>query len=295
MLAAAVAPHLAGDPLGFVHQASGLVALIVICVLLFAEEAGVPVPFAPGEVVVIAAGVLIASGAVAWPVVAVCTYAAVLGGAAVGFAWARAVGPERLRRIAERVGAGNAFGRIVERLSGAGALQLAGTRLVPGLRIYTTLVAGAVGVTWRRFAIGIGSASLGWTVVLLGLGVFVGVPATQFLGQAEAVASRALVVLAILIVCYLLLRRVPRVQRAGVRLEMKATGLRLVALLAVDLMVVLAVTAVLGLATGLESGDVGSVVTVVLVVGSISLVYMLAARRSFGYTVAELLFRVHYP
>jgi uncharacterized membrane protein len=131
--------------------------------------------------------------------------------------------------------------------------------------------------------------------VLLALGLFVGVPATQFFGQAEAVAGRALVVLAILVGCYLVLRRVPRVQRAGVRLETKATGARLVALLAVDLVVVLAVTAVLGLVTGLESGDVGSVVTVVLVVGSISLVYMLVARRSVGYTVGELVVRAHYP
>lgn len=284
-----------GEHLSFLHEASGIVALVVICVLLFLEEAGVPIPFAPGEVVVIAAGVLIASGAVFWPLVVVCVYAAVLGGAASGFAWARAVGPDRLRRLAERIGAGPAFARILDRLSGADALQLAGTRLVPGLRIYTTLVAGAVGVSWRRFVMGIGSASLLWTVVLLGLGVFVGVPATQFLGRAEAVAGRALVVLAILIVCYLVLRRVPRVQRAGVSLERKARGLRLVALLGVDLVVVLAVSVVLGFVTGLESGDVSSVVTVVLVVGSISLVYMLVARRSVGYTVGELIVRHHYP
>lgn len=274
---------------------SGVVALVIICVLLFAEEAGVPIPFAPGEVVVIAAGVLIASGAVFWPLVVVCTYAAVMGGAAAGFAWAQAIGPERLQRLAERLGAGSAFSRILERLRGAGTLQLGLTRLIPGLRIYTTLVAGAVGVPGRRFLIGIGAASLVWMVLLLALGVFVGVPATQFLGQAEAIASRGLVVIAILAVCYLVLRRVPRVERAGVRVEQRARGLRLVALLAVDMAVVLAVTAILGLATGLESGDMGSVVTAVLVVGSISLVYMLVARRSVGYTVGELIFRVRYP
>ena len=38
--------------------------LVVVCVLLFAEEAGVPIPVAPGEAVLLGAGLLIASGAV---------------------------------------------------------------------------------------------------------------------------------------------------------------------------------------------------------------------------------------
>lgn len=39
----------------------GAVAIVLLCSLLFAEEAGVPIPL-PGELVLVAAGVLIGTG-----------------------------------------------------------------------------------------------------------------------------------------------------------------------------------------------------------------------------------------
>lgn len=47
------------SPLQGLH---GTLAIVVLCGLLFVEEAGVPLPFAPGEVTLLAAGLLIASG-----------------------------------------------------------------------------------------------------------------------------------------------------------------------------------------------------------------------------------------
>jgi membrane protein DedA with SNARE-associated domain len=47
--------------MGFIQGLHGTVALVLLCSLLFAEEAGVPLP-TPGELTLIAAGLLIATG-----------------------------------------------------------------------------------------------------------------------------------------------------------------------------------------------------------------------------------------
>jgi membrane protein DedA with SNARE-associated domain len=47
--------------LSFIQGLHGVVAIVLLCTLLFAEEAGVPLP-APGELTLIVAGLLIATG-----------------------------------------------------------------------------------------------------------------------------------------------------------------------------------------------------------------------------------------
>ncbi|PZR85712.1 MAG: hypothetical protein DLM67_25100, partial [Candidatus Nephthysia bennettiae] len=47
--------------MGFIQGLHGTVALVLLCSLLFAEEAGVPLP-TPGELTLVAAGLLIATG-----------------------------------------------------------------------------------------------------------------------------------------------------------------------------------------------------------------------------------------
>ena len=48
--------------MNFLQGLHGAVALALVTGLLFAEEAGVPLPFAPGELTLLVAGLLIASG-----------------------------------------------------------------------------------------------------------------------------------------------------------------------------------------------------------------------------------------
>ena len=50
--------------MAFIQGLHDSVAILLLCSLLFAEEAGVPLPFAPGELTLIAPGPLIASGAI---------------------------------------------------------------------------------------------------------------------------------------------------------------------------------------------------------------------------------------
>ena len=113
---------------------SDVSAIAVICLLLFLEEAGLPLLFAPGEAVLLGAGLLISAGAApAWCVIPL-AYLSVLGGVATGYWWANRIGSERLRSLAWRLHAGGPYDRATGRLRAATPLQIAGSRLLPGLR-----------------------------------------------------------------------------------------------------------------------------------------------------------------
>lgn len=272
----------------------GAPSLAIVCILLFAEEAGLPLPIAPGEAVLIGAGILIASGAVPIWTALPALYLAVLAGALTGFGWARAIGPERLRRLAARVHADGPYDRVAARLAGAGAAEIAVSRLVPGLRVYTNLVAGAVGVPSSRFALGIVPAIAVWVLTFTLLGIFAGLPAERVLGRFEAVALRLAVVLALLAAAYAVLNRIPSIAPPR-RSRPQVPGWRIAVAAAIDLVLVAVVMVALGLLTGLEALEPTSVLSTVAVAGIISLIYLAVARRSVGITAGEALLRVRYP
>jgi membrane-associated protein len=269
-------------------------SLVLICVLLFAEEAGVPIPFAPGEAVLIGTGLLIASGAVPFWLAMPAEFVAVLAGAITGYSWARAIGPERLRALAERLGAGHAFDRVTERLKGAGVGGIAVSRLVPGLRIYTTLAAGAVGVPFSTFIQAVVPAIAVWVVAFTLLGIFFGIPAQRFVNRFEAYALRFGAAIVLLVGIYLLLRRLPRITDAQRRFP-RGPGWRVALAGIVDLTLMGIVMSLLALLTGLEALEVDSGITAVAVAGALSLAYLVVVRRSVGLTAGEALLRVHYP
>src|SRR5437588_293847 len=86
----------------------------------------------------------------------------------------------------------------------------------------------------------------------------------------------------------------PRPGRAH-RATAPASGGRLVGALAIDLGVVALVTGVLGLLTGLAVPDAESVVSALFIVGTLSLVYLVVARRVVGLTAGEAILRIRYP
>ena len=170
----------------FITGLHGAIATVLICVLLYVDEAGVPLPFMPNEVLLIVAGLLIASGSlnpfVFYPIACV----ALGGGSLTGYSWARRVGPERLRRVAARLRAERHYDRAVRRLARADKRHVAVARLIPGIRVYVTLVAGATEMPLRSFMEGNVPAILVWTAALTSLGFVAGVPAEHFLTTVEA-------------------------------------------------------------------------------------------------------------
>ncbi|MBV8444299.1 MAG: hypothetical protein JOZ92_00125, partial [Candidatus Dormibacteraeota bacterium] len=81
----------------------GAIAIVLLCGLLFAEEAGVPLPFAPGEVTLLAAGLLVASGGLNPFVFVPIAIVACVGGSVVGYSWSRLVGERGLAALAVRL------------------------------------------------------------------------------------------------------------------------------------------------------------------------------------------------
>jgi hypothetical protein len=115
-------------------QVSGIA---IVCGLLFLEEAGLPLPVAPGEAVLIGAGLLIAGGgAPVWLIVPL-AYLAVICGVLTGYTWAHLIGPKPVHAFAARLHAGGPYDRAAARLKGATPFQIAASRLLPGLRVYT--------------------------------------------------------------------------------------------------------------------------------------------------------------
>src|SRR5579884_973017 len=81
----------------------GVIAIVLLCRLLFAEEAGVPLPVAPGEIVLVAAGLLVASGGLNPFVFVPIAIAASISGSVVGYSWSRLVGEHGLQAVALRL------------------------------------------------------------------------------------------------------------------------------------------------------------------------------------------------
>src|ERR1700737_618407 len=132
----------------------GMLGTLVLCIFLFAEETGLPLPLAPGEVFLVAAGVLIRSGAISpWSFLPL-AIVSVTAGASVGFSWTRLVGAGGIRALARRLHVGHRLERFEQRLRSASPPGIFVARLlVPGMRVNTTLLAGALGVSRRVFTI----------------------------------------------------------------------------------------------------------------------------------------------
>jgi len=274
------------------HALQGAHVLLLICLLLFAEEAGVPLPFAPGEGVLIGAGLLVASGSEPLWLVLALTYLAALGGALTGYVWAGLVGPVTLLALATRIHADRPYERVASRLRSAGPLEIAISRLIPGLRIYTTLVAGAVGVRARLFLPAIAPAVAVWVTIFTLLGVFMGVPAERLLGRLEAYILKGVVIAGVVAIGYLAFRKLPP---APSRPAGRQVLWRTVAALVTDSMTLIIMVAVLGLATGFEVGEPDTITSSVVTVSAVALLYVFVLRRSLGHTVGEALFDTRYP
>lgn len=183
--------------MSFLTGLNGTVATVLICSLLFVDEAGLPLPIAPNEMLLLLAGVLVASGAFPIWVIVPVAYIAMAAGMITGYAWARTVGQSGLHAIAVRVRAVEMYNRALTRLRSASPWGIAGARLVPGLRPYATLVSGAAEVDIRTFLLGAMPALLLWEIILIAAGILVGLPIAYFLGRFEKIAARGAILIAL--------------------------------------------------------------------------------------------------
>ncbi|HEY1420283.1 MAG TPA: DedA family protein [Candidatus Dormibacteraeota bacterium] len=268
-------------------------ALAIICFLLFVEEAGVPLPIAPGEAVLLGAGLLIAAGGNPFWEVIPLAYAAVLAGALTGYWWAHAIGPRRVKALARRFHAAGPYERASDRLRAANFLQIGASRLLPGLRVYTSLVAGAVGLDRRRFLSGLLPASALWVLVFIGLGFFVGVPVERFVGRFAAYGVRLALLLLVAGVWVIAARRAPG-RRAQDDVPADQPRYRIALALALDFALIIAVVAILSVLSDFASQDLNDVLLAAGIFLLLSLGYLLVARETVGFTLGEAALDVRY-
>ncbi|MBO0708245.1 MAG: VTT domain-containing protein, partial [Candidatus Dormibacteraeota bacterium] len=231
--------------MSFLVGLHGIVALVLMLALLYAEEAGVPLPFAPGELVLIIAGILVQTGALnGWvfvPLAILCAGA----GSFTGYSWANFIGERGLDVVSTRLGQQKRVARVVARIRQAGPREIAITRLIPGLRIYTSLVAGAVGVQRRRFLLGILPATAIWVLVYSALGFLFGIPAAHYLNRLQDLAVDGGLLVLLGAGTYFAIRRIPGDRLAA--LGRVPDLVRVAVAIVVDLVIVAA------LITGIEA------------------------------------------
>jgi energy-coupling factor transport system substrate-specific component len=213
------------NPLAWIQGLEGLGLVAAICGLLFIEECGVPLPFAPGDLVLAIAGIAIAGGRVNPVIMVPAVFAITIVGAALGREVFALVGWARLMRLADRLHARRPLERASELLQRSGWRGVFTARLIPGLRVHTTQVAGVSGMPRRSFYAGLLPATAVYVAAFVGLGVAFGRPILQLIHDAEHQVLILALVLLLGVLLVLLSRS--RVRSTLASLEVAGwTGLR---------------------------------------------------------------------
>ena len=280
--------------MSFLNSLHGTPGLLLLCGLLFAEEAGVPLPFAPGELVLLAAGLLVATGGLSIFVFVPSATAVCVAGSLLGFGWARAAGPQGLHKVARKLHREKGLQKVEDRVKSAGPVGLGVSRLIPGLRIYTTLVAGALKVDRRRFLVAVIPSTALWVGVYVLVGAAVGIPAQRFFDRAAMLVAQGAILVVLAVGAFLAVRRLPPNSDSGI---VAAPGpLRYFLAIIIDLAVLASVVSgawevahrVFPSGLGPEWLDAAAIVVVSLVL------YVGIARRGPGATIGEALLHTTY-
>src|SRR6184192_4585480 len=173
---------------------------------MFIEETGVPLPFAPGDLVLAIGGIAVAGGRVNPILLVAAISITITVGAIIGREAAELLGWERLMRIAQPLHARGALERAAGLLQRGGWRTVFTARLIPGLRVYTTQVAGVSRVPFRTFVAGLLPANAVYIAAFVGLGAAFGRPILALIQLADHQFLLALLILLPLVGVFLLTR-----------------------------------------------------------------------------------------
>jgi membrane-associated protein len=280
--------------IAFLTHLNGALAATLLCALLFVDEVGVPLPFAPNQVLLLLGGLLIATGVLEPLLFVPLALLTMTAGMLTGFAWARKLGGRRLHDLAARIDAEDAYEKAVRRARSASIGGLVLSRLMPGVRVYTTIAAGASGTGVRRFLLGAMPALVVWVGVLVTVGDLVGRPAEAVISRVDNIILTGALLTVLGFGSFLVVRRVPRDRIDEDQMRGVPRPPRVGLALAVDVGIVAATIAGGVSIAGhffdpLRELNGVAVLSVVVVVG-----YVAAARRGAGATLGEGLFAVDY-
>jgi energy-coupling factor transport system substrate-specific component len=194
------------NPIVWFQGLDGTTLVVAICILMFVEETGVPLPFAPGDIVLALGGIAVAGGRVNPVVLVIAVSISITVGAIIGRAVAELLGWERLMRIAEPLHARGPLERAAGLLQRGGWRTVFTARLIPGLRVYTTQVAGVSRVPLQTFVAGLLPANAVYIAAFIGLGAAFGRPILALIQLAEHQLLIALLIVVALVGVFLLTR-----------------------------------------------------------------------------------------
>ena len=154
----------------YVEQLHGPALLAALCLVIFVEECGVPVPFAPGDLLLAACGLAIRSRGLD-PLIAVpAVYLTTIAGAMTGREVFDVAGARLLRRLTGSTWLGGGLDRAARLLRRGGWPAVLMARITPGLRITTTQVAGLLRLPRRTFLAGLAPGAALYVVVFVAAG-----------------------------------------------------------------------------------------------------------------------------
>jgi membrane protein DedA with SNARE-associated domain len=186
-------------------------ALVVVVVVIFFEELGVPSPI-PGDLLMVFAGVRVSQGLDRlWMVLLVQEVATVLGASGL-YALSRRYGRPLVERYGRFIHLGpESLARAEGRIERYGGWAIVVGRNVPGLRIVTPIAAGVLGMPFRAFLPALASGAFVYILIYTLLGVFVGPAALAFYDRVSLPISAllSLVALAALLFVMRQVRRAP--------------------------------------------------------------------------------------
>jgi membrane protein DedA with SNARE-associated domain len=153
--------------------------------VILAEEAGVPLPL-PGDLFIAAMGFMAHSRRAAWAPTAAAVTAATVLGASILYLVSRHAGRRLLLRVARRFGYTEAREARVEAwLARYGAAAVVVGRLIPGLRIVMTVVAGTLRLRRSTFVLGTLVAGLVWSTIYFWIGWALGAGYERLGGEVQ--------------------------------------------------------------------------------------------------------------
>ena len=141
---------------------------------LLLSEFGAPIPL-PGNMVLVAGGFLLGQSSQVPLLLMALAFAALVPGAITLYWVGRQGGIPLLERIGSKIGLPpdrrEKITRWLDKRAISGLIVL---RLLPTVRVGTTILPGALGMPWSRYVVGMGSALIAWVVTYIGIGYLIG-------------------------------------------------------------------------------------------------------------------------
>lgn len=165
-----------------IRHLDGVTAYLLICGLVFVEEAGIPLPFLPGDLILLAAGYLAAVHSTRLLLFLPLGWASAVAGALLCYLASRHLGRRAVLRLGRHVRLTPArLERAEGWLARRGALAIFVARVLPGTRINASIAAGCLRLPLRSFVIGVLPSTVVWLGGFTLLGYLLGDSVTPYL------------------------------------------------------------------------------------------------------------------